>query len=113
MVDLFLVLVRLVVRLTDTLRDNFGITLCVASIFAVCTLHAGRVLEEVSTECTSHNIVELLLDELVTLLFVNFFLFLSNSSLSIEADIKRSPSHCLLLEAHCQVNTPGWFEREP
>ena len=100
MVDLFLVLVRLIVRFTNALRDNFRIAFCVTGILAVCTLHPGRVFEEISTKRTSHDIVELLLDELVALFLVNFFLFLSNGSLSIETNVKRPPSNSLLLEAH-------------
>ena len=100
MVDLFLILVCLIIRLADTFCDNFGIALCMTSIFAVCTLHAGRVFEEVPTKRASHDIVKLLLDELVALFLVNFFLFLSNGSLSIQTDIEWSPSNCLFLKAH-------------
>jgi hypothetical protein len=113
MIDLFLILVGFVIRFANTLRDNFGIALRVTGVLAVCTLHSSRVFEEVSTKGTSHDVIELLLDKFVALLLVNFLLFLSNSSLSIEADVEWSSGNCLLLEAHCQVNSPCWFERKP
>ena len=113
MINFLLVLVCLVVGFADTFRDHLGIALCVASVFAVCTLHPSRVFQEVSTEGASHHIVELLLYEFVALLFVNFFLFLSHGSLPVEANIKRSASNCLLLEGHGQVNPPRWLELKP
>lgn len=112
-VDLLLVGVRLVVRLADAFRDDFWIAFCVARVFAVSALHAGRVLEEIPTKRTPHNIVELLLDEFVTLLFVHFFLLLSDSALTIETDIERTSGTCLLLKAHGEMNPARWFEREP
>lgn len=57
-------------------------------IFAVRTLHAGGIFEELSTESAAHNVVKLLLDELVTVLLDHFFLALTNSSLSTETCIK-------------------------
>ncbi len=84
MVDLFLVRIGLVVRLADALCDDFRVAFCVAGVLTVCALHSSRVLKEVTTKRTAHNVVELLLDKFVALLFVNFFLLLSNSSLSVE-----------------------------
>lgn len=88
MVDLFLVGVGLVVCLADTLGNNLRVAFTMASILAVCALHTRGVLEEISTQRTAHDVVELLGDELVTLLFVDLFLLLPNSTLSIETNVE-------------------------
>lgn len=88
MVDFLLVRIGLVVGFTDTLGDNLGITLAVAGVLAVRTLHAGSILEEFSTQCTAHDVVKLLGDELVTLLFVNLLLLLTNGTLTVKTNIK-------------------------
>lgn len=89
-INFFFIGVGLVVRLADTLGDDFGVTLLVAGVLAVRTLHAGCVLEEISAKGAAHDVIELLRDELVTLLLVDFFLLLADSTLTVEADIKRS-----------------------
>lgn len=99
MIDLLFLWVGLVIGFADALRDNFRIAFRVAGVFAICTLHSRRVLEEISAQRATHNIVKLLLDKFVTLFLVYFFFLLSNGSLSVEAKIKRSPGHSLLLEA--------------
>ncbi len=60
MVDLFLVWVRLRIRLAYTLGDNACITLCVASVLAILALHTRGILKELATERTTHDIVKLL-----------------------------------------------------
>ena len=87
-VDLLLVWIGLVVRLTDTLGDNLGVAFAVAGVFAVRTLHPRRVFEEVSAQRTAHDVVELLSDELVALLLVDLLLLLPHGTLSIEADVE-------------------------
>jgi phosphatidylglycerophosphatase A len=89
-VDLFLVRVGFVVGLADTLCDDLGVTLAVTGVLAVRTLHACGILEEFSTQRTAHDVVELLSDELVTLLFVNLFLLLTHSTLTVKTDIERT-----------------------
>lgn len=49
MVQLLFIWIRLRVGFADALRDNFRITLLVASVFAVLALHPRGVLEEFST----------------------------------------------------------------
>ena len=90
MVDFFLIRISLVVRFADTLGDDLGVTLLVAGVLAVSTLHTGSVLEEISAKGAAHNVIELLRDKLVTLLLVDFLLLLTDSTLTIETDIERS-----------------------
>lgn len=89
-VDLLLVGIRLVVGLADTLGDDLWIALSVTGIFAVGTLHAGSIFQEITTKRTAHDVVELLGDKLVTLLFVNLLLLLSDGTLTVETDIERA-----------------------
>lgn len=90
MVDFLLVGVRFIVGLADTLGNDLRITLLVASVFAVCALHAGRIFEEIAAERTAHDVVELLSDEFVTLFLVDLFLALTNGTLTVETDIVHS-----------------------
>lgn len=60
MVQLLFIRIRLGIGLADALCDNFRIALLVTGVFAVLALHPRRVLEELSTQSTSHNVVELL-----------------------------------------------------
>lgn len=48
-VDFLLVRIGLVIGFADTLGDNLGVTLFVAGVFAIRTLHAGSILEKFST----------------------------------------------------------------
>lgn len=112
-VDLLFIRVCLIVGLANTFGDHFGITLGVTCVLAVLALHTRGILHQVSTECTSHNVVELLFDKLVALLLVDFFLPLFHCTLSVETRIKRSPGPGLLLEVHGEVNSSRWFEGEP
>jgi hypothetical protein len=89
-VDLLLVGIRLVVRLANTFRDNFGVALSVAGILAVGTLHSSSVFQEIAAKRATHDVVELLRDELVTLLLVYFLLPLSDRTLTVETDVERS-----------------------
>lgn len=90
MVDLFLVRVGLVVRLADTLGNDLGVAFAMASVLAIRTLHARGVFEELSTQSAAHDVVELLGDELVTLLLVNLFLLLAHGTLTVETDVERT-----------------------
>lgn len=100
MVDLFFFRVCFVVCFADTLGDHLGVALAMASIFAVGTLHSCSVFQEVAAKSTAHDIVELLRDELVTLLLVNLFLLLSDGTLAIETNIEW-PSVLQLLGCPC------------
>lgn len=90
-IDFLLVRVGFVVGLANTFGDDLGVTFFMAGVFAVRTLHAGSVFEEVSAKSTTHDVVELLCDEFVTLLLVDLFLLLTNGTLAIETDVERSP----------------------
>lgn len=87
-VDLLLVGIGLIVCLADTLGDNLGIAFAMASILAVRALHTCGVLEEISTQRTAHDVVELLGDKLVALLFVDLFLLLADGTLSVETNVE-------------------------
>ena len=89
-VDLLLVGIGLIIGLANTLGDNLGITLAMASILAIGTLHASCVFQKVTAKSTAHNVVKLLRNELVSLLFVNFFLLLSDSALTVQSNVERS-----------------------
>ena len=87
-VQLRLVWICLCIRLCDTLRHNFGVTLLVASVLAIRTLHAGSILEKFAAKCTTHDVVELLLHEFVTVLLDNLFFALTNGTLSSKPSIE-------------------------
>ena len=113
MVDLLFVGVRLVVGLADTFGNDLGITFGVAGVLAIRALHAGRVFEEVSAECTAHDVIELLLDEFVALLLVDLFLLLPDRTLSVKTNVKGSFAAGLFLEAHGEMDSPSGFQRKP
>lgn len=90
MINFLLVGISLVVGFADTFRDHFGITLPMASVLAILTLHTGSIFQEIATKSTAHDVVELLRDKLVALLFVNLFLSLADGTLSVKTDIEGS-----------------------
>jgi hypothetical protein len=87
-IDLLLVGVGLIVGLADTLGDNLRVAFTVASVLAVRALHARGILEEISAQRTAHDVVELLGDKLVALLFVNLLLLLAHGTLSVETNVE-------------------------
>lgn len=109
MIQLFLFRIRFCVRLAYTFGNYLGITLLVAGVLAVLTLHASRVFEEVFAKSTPHDIVKLLKHEFVSIQFVNLFLTLADSTFTIKAYVKRSSIFDLLLEAQSQLNPPHWL----
>jgi len=112
-IDLLLVWISLCVRLADTLRNHACIALRVASIFAVFALHTSRVLQEIAAQCTTHNIVELLLDKFVAVHLVDLLLALTDGTLSVKSNIKRSSVLCLFCEADAEMNGSGGLESKP
>lgn len=88
-VELGLVRIRFCVGLGDTLGDHLLVALLVARVLAVRALHTGSVLEEVAAKGASHDVIELLLDELVTVLLVDLFLALTNGTLAAETNVER------------------------
>lgn len=87
-VDLLLVGIGFVVCLADAFGNNLRVAFAVASVLAVRTLHTRSILEEFSAQRATHDVVELLGDELVALLLVNFLLLLTHSTLAIETDVE-------------------------
>lgn len=89
-VEFCLVGVCLGIRLCDTFGDHLGITLLVASVVAVRTLHASSILEKFSAKRAAHDIVELLLGEFVAILFDDLFFALADSALAAETHVEWS-----------------------
>jgi hypothetical protein len=87
MVDLCFVRIGFCCWLRNALGNHFSVATLVAGELAVGTLHTSGILEEFSTESTTHNVVELLLNEFVTVLFVYFFLLLTNGTLTAKTKI--------------------------
>lgn len=77
------------VGLGDTLGDDLWITFLVASVIAIRALHTRGVFEEFTTESTTHNVVKLLLNKLVAILFDNLFFTLTNGAFSTKSSIER------------------------
>lgn len=113
MVDFLLLGVGLSIRLADTLGDNTGVALRVASIFAVLALHTGRVLQKVTTECTTHYVVELPLHKLVSIDIVNLLLPLTNGTLSAQSGAKLSFIVRRLDEVQTQLDLASRLQVEP
>ena len=67
MVDLLLIRIRFSIRLADTFGHDLWIALLMASILAIFTLHASGILEKISAQSTTHDVVELLYDEFVAI----------------------------------------------
>lgn len=101
------------VGLRDTFRHHLGITLLVASIFAVRTLHAGRILEKLAAQGATHDVVELLLHKLVTVLLMHLFLLLPDGALSAKTQIKWRLVLCMLDERHRQLYAAHRFQGKP
>lgn len=112
-IDLRLIGIRLSIGLRDTLRDNLRVALLVTREFTVGTLHTSRVLEEVAAKRASHDVVKLLLDKLVAILFVNFVFLLTNGTFTTKSKIVIAFFLVLLHEAHGHVDSPNGFERKP
>ena len=86
-VDLLLVRVGLVIGLADALGNDLGIAPSVTQILAVGTLHTSSVLQQLTTEGTAHDVVELLINEFMALLLGNNLLLLPNGTLAIKSSI--------------------------
>ncbi len=114
MVDLLFIRIALGVGLADAFRDDLWIASFVACVFTICTLHAGRVFEEVSTERTAHDIVKGLDGKLVAVLLNNIFLLLPNGAFSTKSDSFKAFSLLGLLdEAEGELYPADRLQREP
>ena len=67
MIDLLLIGIRFSIRLANTFGHDLWIALLMASILAIFALHAGGVLEKISAQSTTHDVVELLYNEFVAI----------------------------------------------
>lgn len=81
--DDFLIL-NLMVGFADALGNNFAQAFLVARQPAIGALQARSVFEKVWAEGAAHDVVKLLTDKLVTLLFLNFEFLLTNSTLTVK-----------------------------
>jgi hypothetical protein len=73
----------------------------VASIFAVRALHAGGVFQQLSAKRTAHDVVKLLLHELVAVHLVHLFFLCTDSAFSSQAEIQRL---FVVVELHCEAS---------
>lgn len=85
--NLFFIRTPFIIGLRDTLCHHFLVTLPVASVLAIGTLHSRRVLEQFTAERTAHDVVELLFDKLVPIHLVNLIFPGTNGALSSKAEI--------------------------
>jgi len=106
MVQLLFLRIGLCVRLAYTLGDHTFVTLLVASVLAILTLHACRIFEEVSTQSAPHNVIKLLQYEFVAVHLVDFFFTLPYSTLTVQTNIERSS--ILHLLRYYTVSQGGW-----
>lgn len=70
------------IALAHTLRDDLVVALLVAGVSTVLALHPCSLEEELLAERTENDSVELLLDELVPVLFENLLLAFTHRALS-------------------------------
>lgn len=99
MIDLLLIWIGLCVRLADALCNDARITFRMAGVLAVLALHTRRIFEKLATQRTTHDIVELLRHELVSVHLVHNLFALANGTLSVKPEIEWTAVVCLLEEA--------------
>ena len=56
--------------------------------FTIGALHASGIFQKLATKRAAHDVVELLLNELVPILLVDFLLLLTNSTLTTKSKIE-------------------------
>lgn len=88
MIQFRLVGICLCVRLCDTFRHHLRIALFMTGVLAVGALHPCGVFQKFTAKRATHNVVELLLDKLVTILFDHLFFALANGTLSAKPSIE-------------------------
>ena len=82
-VEFLFIWIRLRIGLADTLRNNLGVAFAVTRVLAILALHTRGVLEEIPTQGTSHDTIELLNDKFMPILLLNFFFSLSYCTLAV------------------------------
>lgn len=112
-VEFCLIRIGLSIGLGDALCDDFGVALLVAGVVAVGALHAGCVLEEFGTESAAHDVVELLLHKLVSILLDHVLFALTDGTLTTQTEIEGLFVAGVLDKGHGEVNSTNRLEREP
>ena len=112
-VDLLFIRISLGIALADAFRNDRRVTFSVTKILAIFALHACRVLKEVAAQCTTHNVVELVLHELVSVHLVDFLLSLTDSALSPKTKVDWSAVLVGLGEVELELNLSSRLEVEP
>jgi hypothetical protein len=102
-IEFRLVRICLGIGLRDTLGDNLGVALLMARVSAIRALHACGIFEKVSTQSTTHDVVELLLDKLVPILLVDIFLSLANGAFTTKAKVEGLLVLTMLHKGQCQM----------
>ena len=104
MIQFLLLGICLGVGLADTFGHDLGVAFLMTGILAIRTLHASGVLQEIPAEGASHDVIELLGDELVSVHLMYLFLSLTNSALAVESGVEPIPVLHLLGCASSVVN---------
>lgn len=112
-VEFCLIRIGLGIGLSDALCDDFGVALLVASVVAVGALHASSVLEEFGTESAAHDVVELLLHKLVSILLDHILLALTDGALTTQTEIEGLFVAGVLDKGHGEMDSTNRLEREP
>ena len=112
-VDLLFVGISLGIRFADTFGDNTRVTFRMASVFAVLALHPRGILEEIPAQRTAHDVVELMLHELVPIHLVDLFLALTDSSFATKSQINWATVLILLDEIQGQMDRTSGLKIEP
>jgi hypothetical protein len=88
MINFGLIWIGFGIRLSDTFCDDLPVALLVACKLAIGALHTSSILEQFTTQRAAHNVVKLLLNELVAILLMHFLLLLADGTLTTEAEIE-------------------------
>lgn len=112
-IDLLLVRIGLGVGLADTLGDDTGVTLDVASVLAVLALHTGAALEEIAAKGAAHDVVELALDKLVAVHLVDFLLLLTNGTLATKTQVQGTAVLVLADKVEVELDLASRLKVEP
>ena len=90
-IELLFIRIRFVISFADTLCDDLGKAFLVASVFAVFALHSDGVFQEVAAKSASHDVVEVLRNEFMSVHFMDLFLPLADGSFSVQTYVDETP----------------------
>lgn len=90
MIELLLIGIGFRIRLADTFCDDLGVAFLMTGIFAILALHTGRIFEEFSAKCTTHDIVELLEHKFMAVKFIDFFFALADGAFTVKTNVEGS-----------------------